>query len=275
MKRFLKLLGKSFQGWARTSRSFLSDGLLILLMKAVFFLAFIYHTIVFIPVVFLLGGPAWVIARVCLFCHLCRRSEHTEANLPKQVYRLATDLYMLVMSGVLVYCFHVAYTDGSQPERGHEWSNSLIVVVAISAVRVYEILSAVARFHTRRQYLTHYPMKVLVNTLWHYGEITLAFATFYVAASVAGSDTFKADNAEFLKSWATPLYFSFVTITTLGYGDYSPVTNEGKALVVCQVLFGVVLLIVALQRVLSSKSPPDRSKNKSASRRTGEGNDGR
>jgi hypothetical protein len=37
-------------------------------------------------------------------------------------------------------------------------------------------------------------------------------------------------------------YFSIITITTLGYGDLSPISNFGKVLAACEALLGVVLL---------------------------------
>ena len=42
-------------------------------------------------------------------------------------------------------------------------------------------------------------------------------------------------------SWNN-LYFSVVTFTTLGYGDFGPVSWLGKALVVIEVMLGYVML---------------------------------
>ena len=38
------------------------------------------------------------------------------------------------------------------------------------------------------------------------------------------------------------LYFSVVTITTLGFGDYIPRNYLGKTLVICEVFLGYLLL---------------------------------
>ncbi len=38
------------------------------------------------------------------------------------------------------------------------------------------------------------------------------------------------------------LYFSVVTITTLGYGDFSPISTAGKTIVAFEVLLGVILM---------------------------------
>ncbi|WP_417686820.1 potassium channel family protein [Pseudidiomarina gelatinasegens] len=45
------------------------------------------------------------------------------------------------------------------------------------------------------------------------------------------------------------LYFSVVTITTLGYGDLSPISDVGKAIAAIEALMGVLLIGMFLQTV--------------------------
>lgn len=48
------------------------------------------------------------------------------------------------------------------------------------------------------------------------------------------------------KDWIDPLYFSFTTMTTVGYGDFTPKTRRAKMLVMSQqvlVLAGELFLI--------------------------------
>ncbi len=42
------------------------------------------------------------------------------------------------------------------------------------------------------------------------------------------------------------LYYSFVTLTTLGFGDITPLTNKAKALTILQAFIGQVYLVVVL-----------------------------
>lgn len=45
-------------------------------------------------------------------------------------------------------------------------------------------------------------------------------------------------------TWIDSLYFSVITLTTIGYGDFSPQTNAGK-------LFTIFYIIVGLGIILS------------------------
>lgn len=46
-------------------------------------------------------------------------------------------------------------------------------------------------------------------------------------------------------------YFSFVTLTTLGYGDLSPASTTGRSLAVLEALLGQIFLITAVARLVS------------------------
>jgi len=46
-------------------------------------------------------------------------------------------------------------------------------------------------------------------------------------------------------------YFSFVTLTTLGYGDITPIYESTRALVVFQTVIGQIFLVVVVARVVS------------------------
>ena len=46
-------------------------------------------------------------------------------------------------------------------------------------------------------------------------------------------------------------YFSFVTLSTLGYGDLSPATNLGRSLVVFEAVLGQLFVVTVIARVIS------------------------
>jgi hypothetical protein len=55
------------------------------------------------------------------------------------------------------------------------------------------------------------------------------------------------------------VYFSFVVLTTLGFGDFTPATDAGKAMVSFEALLGQVFLVTVVSRLVglySRASPP-------------------
>ena len=56
----------------------------------------------------------------------------------------------------------------------------------------------------------------------------------------------------------TGLYFSFITLSTVGYGDIIPVSEVARMLAIVEAMFGMfymALLIARLVSLYSSKSP--------------------
>ena len=54
------------------------------------------------------------------------------------------------------------------------------------------------------------------------------------------------------------LFFSFVTMTTVGYGDLVPAANPGQTLAVLEALIGQLFLVVAVGKIISSYRPRQR-----------------
>ena len=44
-------------------------------------------------------------------------------------------------------------------------------------------------------------------------------------------------------SWLDSLYFSVITLTTIGYGDFSPKTDLGKLFTMGYIIIGVSLIL--------------------------------
>lgn len=56
------------------------------------------------------------------------------------------------------------------------------------------------------------------------------------------------------------LYFSFVTLATLGYGDYTPAGNLGRALAVLEALIGQLYLVTVVAVIVTRLGRPGRKK---------------
>jgi Ion channel len=78
----------------------------------------------------------------------------------------------------------------------------------------------------------------------------LMFAALYAAISKFDGGIFFADgNAGNIKTFQ---YFSFTTLTTLGYGDFTAATSGGRALAVMEALFGQIFLATLVARLVSA-----------------------
>jgi len=52
-------------------------------------------------------------------------------------------------------------------------------------------------------------------------------------------------------TWIDSLYFSVITLTTIGYGDFSPQTDEGKLFTIFYILLGLGMILSFIQTVWS------------------------
>ena len=74
--------------------------------------------------------------------------------------------------------------------------------------------------------------------------IALMWAFLYMILELVSPGSFSFPDQE---SWGETMqfeYFSFVTITTLGYGDITPLTDKASALAMIEALVGQIYLVV-------------------------------
>jgi Ion channel len=77
----------------------------------------------------------------------------------------------------------------------------------------------------------------------------ILFVFVYGAVAALGSDAFFAQGTDGTR--ALRLYFSFVTLATLGYGDYTPSGDLGHSLAIVEALFGQLYLVTVLAMLVS------------------------
>jgi hypothetical protein len=100
--------------------------------------------------------------------------------------------------------------------------------------------------------------QTILGAICIYVSIGIVFVFAYGAVADIGSGPFFAQAGDGTR--ALRLYFSYVTLATLGYGDYTPATNLGHMLAVVEALLGqlylvtVIALLVARLRVRPRES---------------------
>jgi hypothetical protein len=100
-------------------------------------------------------------------------------------------------------------------------------------------------------------MQSIYGALSAYLIIGLMFAAFYAAIERLGGGSFFAHHQP--ANTQTFQYFSFTTLTTLGYGDFTAAGNSGRALAVIEALTGQVFLATLVARLVAAfRSVPDR-----------------
>jgi voltage-gated potassium channel len=101
--------------------------------------------------------------------------------------------------------------------------------VLYAAIAIYLLLGAV-----------FVPVYGLVDTLTF--ELSGGTLHAFVGGSAGAGNLF---------AWQDFIYFSHVTLTTLGYGDILPVTMVAKAAVAFEAIIGVMYLTIIMARLVS------------------------
>jgi hypothetical protein len=145
---------------------------------------------------------------------------------------------------VVVIIASVAGT-GSAGFGGAAIANALMIALAPPAVvvGVYRNLRATGAV----------TVTVVAGVLCLYLLLGLFLAFVYAAVQNLGGAPFFANGAAAVSSRS--LYFSFVTMTTVGYGDYTARTNLGHTLAVSEALIGQIYLVTVVAAIVGRLVP--------------------
>jgi len=81
--------------------------------------------------------------------------------------------------------------------------------------------------------------------------VTLLYGLIYAAIHRADPTAFGFENGVI-----DPFYFSFTTMSSVGYGDYSPKTNTAKIVVMSQqfILIGQIIELLGLDKMVNRRN---------------------
>jgi len=96
-------------------------------------------------------------------------------------------------------------------------------------------------------------IRTVLGSICVYLLIGIMFAFMYAAIGSLGSHDFfvQTDNPHL----SIYLYFSFVTQTTVGYGDFTAATNFGRTLATSEALLGQLYLVTVIAVLVSRMTP--------------------
>jgi hypothetical protein len=121
-----------------------------------------------------------------------------------------------------------------------------VLVVATVAVIA---LSVIEQGEINRQSIT--------GAICVYLLLGMVFLFVYNAVAAIGSGPFFHQGIDGTR--ALRLYFSYVTLATLGYGDYTPAGNLGHALAVVEALLGQLYLVTVVALFVARLAPARRA----------------
>ncbi|MEQ8585550.1 MAG: potassium channel family protein [Thalassobaculaceae bacterium] len=165
-------------------------------------------------------------------------------------------LWLLPLTAIGVLNFVVPLENWGATERGL-W---LIGAMAVIAFVIFLAGHSVAVFlvDTGLLFEDFYAtasrlIKPAFAFLTFYSLITVIFAAMYrLIDRFDGVDTFTFSGVARDIGFAESLYFSIVTLSTVGYGDIVPLTYAVRAVVAVQIVAGIILLLFGFQAVLRS-----------------------
>ena len=153
--------------------------------------------------------------------------------------RRVADIVLCLAAATAVVSFFVHQSD---VERGG-------VFVVCSVLYLIAPFSIVRHLILRRDI----DVETLLGAVAAYLLIGMFFAFAYKAAGEFGSVPFFGAAGDGRLS--QDLFFSFVTMTTVGYGNLVPAANPGQTFAVIEAVTGQLFLVVAIGKVISSMQP--------------------
>ena len=154
--------------------------------------------------------------------------------------------YAIAFAAVLIVCDLLGLFLGRDASQGITRVTALLLVIVTPISIISGLLT-----HLRKQGVT---VQVMFGVLCLYLLIGILFATIYAVDGEFFEKQF------FVKGEGTPanyLYFSFVTLTTVGYGDLIAAGGIGRGFAIAEALFGQIYLVTVVALIVANlKRPP-------------------
>lgn len=220
-------------GRARARRRRQRYGLLLLAILAVFFVQGIAHP-----------GP-WEQVVVTMLLAPTLLVALWAAESKPRVMRLAFAIAVLLLLTSIAEAI-AGDIEGAVPRL----ANLLLVVLAPPAIVVGVVRSLRAHGAVT--------VEAVFGVLCLYMLVGMAFALVYGAVANFSGTFFAGGQAA---TGARGLYFSFTTLTTVGYGDFTATTNLGHTLSAMEALVGQIYLVTIVSVIVSNLRPRRASVN--------------
>ena len=122
-----------------------------------------------------------------------------------------------------------------------------IVNALLVAVTPVVIVRGVVRQLRQERAVT---LQTVFGVVCVYLLLGLFFASIYNAAAAIGSEPFFAQGVDGTRQ--NHVYFSFVTLATVGYGDFTAASDFGRTLAMSEAILGQLYLVTAVSLVVGN-----------------------
>lgn len=158
-------------------------------------------------------------------------------------YRTAHLMIVIAVGGsAIALVLALAVPTGPSAGIAYLWMASVLLVAVVLIVQ---------RVLVSRNEVT---LQSIFGAISAYVIIGLMFSAFYAAITKLGGGAFFADGRP--GDVRTYQYFSFATLTTVGYGDFTAAASGGRAVAVMEALVGQVFLATLVARLVSAYRAP-------------------
>jgi uncharacterized membrane protein len=156
---------------------------------------------------------------------------HT-SHVPERPFRICSAIVAIIVLSTLVQA--IVGREGNDGSAYVMFVFLLIApIVIVSRILRHEVIG----------------VETILGALCVYVLIGIAFAGIYAGINDFEKVGFFAQPGP--KTNVDFLYFSFITQTTVGYGDLTPGTDAGRVIVTFEALFGQVFLVTLVARLVS------------------------
>ena len=184
---------------------------------------------------------------------------HT-SRAPKRVMRWGYYLSAFVMA-VAGLGLVGTIVQGSDPTTTPDWYGAITGIISVLVILYLPV--AILRRILGHEKVT---IETILGALCVYLLIGFIFAGIFGTVNSISTSTFALPHSQ--NSSANLAYLSFVTLTTVGFGDVVPNGNFARSIVIFEALIGQVFLLTMLARLVSKfgteghggkRSPEERS----------------
>jgi len=162
------------------------------------------------------------------------------AWLRRRTVRVALSAGVIVSVLMIVVGVHEGGQDGRATAA--LWTSALLLLTVVLLIRQVLALPVVTA-------------QSIYGAISAYLIIGLMFASCYSAMWLLSDRTFFAPPGSHHGNLSDFQYFSFTTLTTLGYGDFTAAASGGRAVAMIEAMTGQVFLVTLVAKLVSAFRP--------------------